>query len=74
MRHIFLLAVVTLVACIFPNHPLSMGVYLGAILFAVVSGINIVRKASPAVQRQALFASLGALLVAVGVGTFVYLR
>lgn len=72
--YIFLLSVVTLVASLFPNHPLSLVVYLGATLYAVVSAVGTVRKATPSVQRDALLASSGVLLVALGVGAFLYFR
>lgn len=74
MLYFFLLAVITLMACLLPQNNFTLLAYIGIGLYSILMTVGLYRKASPVVRRQVLIASSGAVLTAVGVGVFFYLR
>lgn len=74
MLHFFLLAVITLVACLLPQNNFTLAAYIGIGLYSVLMTVGLHRKASPQMRRQILMASSGAVFMALGVGVFFYLR
>jgi len=73
MLPLFLLAVITLLACLLPQNNLTLLAYIGLGLYSILMTVGLYRKASPEVRRQILIASSGAVLTALGVGVFFYL-
>ena len=74
MLHYFLLAVITLMACLLPQNNFTLLAYLGIGLYSIFVTVGMYRKASPQIRRQILIASSGAVFMALGVGVFFYLR
>jgi hypothetical protein len=74
MLYVFLLAVVTLIACLLPQNNVTLLAYVGIGVYSILMAVGMLRKASPEVRRSMLIASSGAVLVALGVGAFVWLR
>jgi hypothetical protein len=65
---------IILIASIFPQNNFALLAYIGIGLYSILMTVGLLRKASPQMQRQVLIASSGAVLTAVGVGVFFYLR
>lgn len=65
---------IILMASLFPNSSFALPVYIGIGLYSVLMTVVLLRNASPQVKRQMLMAASGAVLTAVGVGVFFYLR
>jgi len=74
MLYFFLLAVVTLMACLLPQNNFTLLAYVGIGVYSILMAVGMLRKASPEVRRSTLIASSGAVLVALGVGAFFLLR
>jgi uncharacterized membrane protein len=51
-----------------------MPIYIGIILCGILMSVGMYRKAAIQVKQQILMAAFGAVLTAVGVGVFFYLR
>ena len=65
---------IILIASIFPQNNFTLVAYLGIALYSILMTVGLYRKASPSIRRQILTASSGAVLTALGVGVFFYLR
>jgi hypothetical protein len=65
---------IILMASLFPNSPFALPVYVGICLYCILMTVSVYRKAKPQVKQQILMAASGAVLTAVGVGVFFYLR
>ena len=65
---------IILTAGIFPDSSFALPVYVGIGLYGILMTVWLYRKAVPEVKRQILIAASGAVLTAVGVGVFFYLR
>jgi hypothetical protein len=74
MRYILPPCAIILMASLFPNSSFALPLYLGIILYSILVTVGLHRKATPQVKRQILIAASGAVLTALGVGMFVYLR
>ncbi|MFN0080140.1 MAG: hypothetical protein ACKVY0_27055 [Prosthecobacter sp.] len=74
MLHYFLLAVITLMACLLPQNNFTLLAYLGIGLYSIFMTVGLYRKASPPLRRQILITASGAVLTALGLGVFIYLR
>jgi hypothetical protein len=74
MLYFFLLAVITLMACLLPQNNFTLMAYLGIGLYSIFMTVSLYRKASPEKRSQILIAASGAVLTALGVGVFLYLR
>jgi uncharacterized BrkB/YihY/UPF0761 family membrane protein len=61
-------------ASLFPDSSFALPVYIGIGLYCILMTVWLYRKAVPEVKRQILIAASGAVLTAVGVGVFLYLR
>jgi hypothetical protein len=65
---------IILIASIFPQNNFALLAYIGIGLYSILMTVCLLRKATPQVKRQVLIASSGAVLTALGVGVFFYLR
>ena len=65
---------IILMASLFPNSSFALPVYIGIGLYSILMTVGVYGKATPQVKRQILMAASGAVLTAVGVGVFFYLR
>ena len=74
MRYILPPCAIILMASLFPNSSFALPLYLGIILYSILVTVTLHRKATSQVKRQVLIAASGAVLTALGVGLFVYLR
>jgi hypothetical protein len=63
-----------LTSCLFPQSSFAMPIYIGIILCGILMSVGMYRKAAIQVKQQILMAAFGAVLTAVGVGVFFYLR
>ena len=74
MRYFVPSLAIILVACLFPTHPWAMVVYVAISLYSIFLIADLYRKASPETKTQALIAGSCAVLMALGIGAFLYLR
>ena len=65
---------IILVASIFPQNDFALLAYIGIGLYSILMMVALLRKATPEVKRQILMAASGAVLTAVAVGLFLYIR
>ena len=65
---------IILMAGLFPNSSFALPVYIGIGLYSILMTLAMYRKATTPVKQQILMAASGAVLTAVGVGIFFYLR
>ncbi|MFM2169655.1 MAG: hypothetical protein RIS79_4026 [Verrucomicrobiota bacterium] len=65
---------IILMSSLFPNSSFALSVYIGIALYSILMTVVLLRKATPQVKQQILMAASGAVLTAVGVGVFFYLR
>lgn len=65
---------IILMASLFPNSSFALPVYIGITLYGILMTVGVYRKATPHVKRQTLIAASGAVITALGVGVFFYLR
>lgn len=74
MRYILPPCAIILMASLFPDSSFALPVYIGIGLYSILMTVGLYRKVTPEIQRQILIASSGAVLTALGVGVFFYLR
>jgi hypothetical protein len=74
MRYIIPSCAIILIASLFPNSSLALPAYIGIALYSIFVTLGLLRKAAPQAKRQILITASGAVLTAVGVGVFFYLR
>ena len=74
MRHFIPLIAVTFVAFFFPTHPLAMVAYVAMSLYSIFLIAGLFRQLPPEVKSQALMAATIAILMALGIGAFLYFR
>lgn len=65
---------IILIASIFPQNEFALLAYICIGLYSILMTVSVYRKAKPQVKQQILMAASGAVLTAVGVGVFFYLR
>ena len=74
MRYIVLSSAIILMACLLPQNNFTLLAYLGIGLYSIFVTVGLYRKASPPMRRQILITASGAVLTALGIGVFIYLR
>ncbi len=74
MRYILPPCAILLMASLFPDSSFALPFYIGIGLYSILITVGLYRKVTPEIQRQILIASSGAVLTALAVGAFFYLR